>query len=152
VTIAQRLIGGCGRRSRLRRVLLRGLRAWSVGMIANLQAEIVRGTDSDGPEAGTLRKSQVFIGARNRRLAEARFIPPQPGDQLRAGVERWAEWLTLSAARDRVPLIARIAMAHYQFEPLHPFTDGNGRLGRLIAVLQLLREGPLRAPVLSVSP
>ncbi len=49
-------------------------------------------------------------------------------------------------------MIARIAMAHYQFEALHPFTDGNGRLGRLVAVLQLLHEGALRSPVLSVSP
>ena len=43
-------------------------------------------------------------------------------------------------------------MAHYQFEALHPFTDGNGRLGRLVTVLQMMREGALRSPVLSVSP
>jgi len=43
-------------------------------------------------------------------------------------------------------------MAHYHFEALHPFTDGNGRVGRLVAVLQMLREGALRSPVLSVSP
>ena len=43
-------------------------------------------------------------------------------------------------------------MAHYQFECLHPFTDGNGRVGRLVAVLQILREGALRSPVLSLSP
>lgn len=51
----------------------------------------------------------------------------------------------------QIQLIARVAMAHYQFETLHPFTDGNGRLGRLIAVLQLMRERALRSPVLSVS-
>lgn len=49
-------------------------------------------------------------------------------------------------------LLVRVAPAHYQFETIHPYTDGNGRLGRLVAVLQLLREGALRSPVLSVSP
>ncbi|CAN5452783.1 Fic family protein [soil metagenome] len=124
----------------------------TLGMLSALQAEIVRGTASDGPEAGSLRQSQVFIGSKNLRVAEARFIPPPPGDQLRARCERWVQWLTEPAPIERIQLIARVAMAHYQFETLHPFTDGNGRLGRLVAVLQMLREGALRAPVLSVSP
>src|SRR5262249_21752677 len=111
----------------------------------------VQGTDSDGPEAGALRQRQVFIGARDRRLTEARFIPPPPGDPLRGACERWLSWLTNAAVADNIQLVARVAMAHYQFEALHPFTDGNGRLGRLVTVLQLLREGALRA-VLSVSP
>lgn len=123
---------------------------WS--LVCAMQAEIVRGTSSDGPEAGALRESQVFIGAKNRRVTEARFIPPPPGDHLRAGCERWVEWLTAPTPANQIQLIARVAMAHYQFEALHPFTDGNGRVGRLLAVLQLLREGALRAPVLSISP
>jgi len=124
----------------------------TLGMIAALQAQIVRGTSSDGPDAGSIRETQVFIGAKHRRVAEARFIPPPPGDQLRAMCERWVAWLTDEDARKNIQLIARIAMAHYQFETLHPFTDGNGRLGRLIAVLQMLRENALRSPVLAVSP
>lgn len=124
----------------------------TLGMIAALQAQIVRGTPSDGPDAGSIRETQVFIGAKHRRVAEARFIPPPPGDQLRAMCERWVAWLTDEDARRNIQLIARIAMAHYQFETLHPFTDGNGRLGRLIAVLQMLRESALRSPVLAVSP
>ena len=129
-----------------------GERPITVGMLAALQSEIVKGTDADGEEAGAIRQRQVFIGAKNRRLSEARFIPPPPGDQLRAGVERWMEWLTATMPSSQIPILARVALAHYQFEALHPFTDGNGRLGRLIAVLQLLREGALRSPVLSVSP
>ncbi len=123
----------------------------SLSMLAALQAEMVRGTETDGPEAGAIRESQVFIGAKNRRVNKARFIPPPPGDQLRAMCERWVDWLTAPAPITNIPLIARVAMAHYQFETLHPFTDGNGRLGRLVAVLQMMREGALRAPVLSVS-
>ena len=124
----------------------------TLGLISAMQAEIVRGTSSDGTEAGALRESQVFIGARNRRITEARFVPPPPGDQLRARCEHWVQWLTAPAPAAHIQLIARIAMAHYQFETLHPFVDGNGRLGRLVAVLQMLREGALRSPVLAVSP
>jgi Fic family protein len=65
---------------------------------------------------------------------------------------RWIFWLTGPSPLSQIQLIPRIAMAHYQFEALHPFTDGNGRLGRLVAVLQMLREGALRAPVLALSP
>lgn len=127
-------------------------RSITIGMIAELQARIVRGTSSDGPEAGAIRTSQVFIGARHRRVEEARFIPPPPGDQLRSMCERWVSWLTNPTARRQIQLVARLAMAHYQFETLHPFTDGNGRLGRLIVVLQMLEEGVLQSPVLAVSP
>ncbi|NLD76836.1 MAG: Fic family protein [Acidimicrobiales bacterium] len=129
-----------------------GERPITLGMLASLQAEIVRGTDSDGPEAGSIRQSQVFIGAKNRRVSKARFIPPPPGDQLRAMCERWVDWLRAVEPVEQIQLIARVAMAHYQFETLHPFTDGNGRVGRLVAILQLMHEGALRSPVLSVSP
>lgn len=124
----------------------------TMGMISGLQAQIVRGTESDGPEAGSVRDRQVFIGARHQRIRNARFVPPPPGDQLRADYDRWLQWLTDPTPRQNIQLIARIALAHYQFETLHPYTDGNGRLGRLLAVLQLLSERALRTPVLSVSP
>jgi Fic family protein len=124
----------------------------TLGMIAALQAQIVRGTSTDGPDAGAIRATQVFIGAKHRRVAEARFIPPPPGDQLRSMCERWVTWLTDPNSCSHIQLIARLAMAHYQFETLHPFTDGNGRLGRLVVVLQMLQEDALRSPVLAVSP
>ena len=123
----------------------------TLGMLSHLQAEIVRGTESDGEDVGAIRATQVFIGATHRRVAEARFVPPPPGDQLVSGCDQWADWLTHSQVVEDMPLVARIAMAHYQFEALHPYTDGNGRIGRLVAVLQMLREGALRSPVLSIS-
>lgn len=129
-----------------------GDRPITLGLLASLQSEIVRGTESDGPEAGAIRESQVFNGAKNQRVSEARFIPPPPGDQLRAMCERWVDWLAAPRSVERIQLIARVAMAHYQLETLHPFTDGNGRVGRLVVILQMMREGALVAPVLSVSP
>ncbi|GAA1840209.1 hypothetical protein GCM10009687_01520 [Asanoa iriomotensis] len=91
----------------------------------------------------------MFIGTGGGRVTEARFVPPPPGDQLRAGVDAWAEWINQS---DSYPLIIKMALGHYQFETLHPFNDGNGRLGRLVCVLQLARAKELRFPLLNLSP
>jgi Fic family protein len=121
-------------------------------LLSSLQALIISGSEADGPEAGQIREKQVFIGAQSRRISEARFVPPPPGDQLRRLFESWLQWLTDPRPASNIQIVARVAMAHYQFETIHPYTDGNGRLGRLVSVLQFLREGVLRSPVLSVSP
>lgn len=71
------------------------------------------------------------------------------GDQLAAGVEVRSDWI---ADHDRLPIVASMALAHYQFETLHPFGDGNGRLGRLVAILQVMQAGELRWPALNVAP
>jgi Fic family protein len=65
------------------------------------------------------------------------------------GVSAWEKWVH---REDDLPLLIKIAMAHYQFETLHPFSDGNGRLGRLIIALQLVAAGAMTYPVLNVSP
>lgn len=83
-----------------------GERPITLGMSASLQAEIVRGTGSDGPEAGSIRESQVFIGAKHRRVSEARFVPPPPGDQLRSMCERWITWLSATGPVGRIQLLA----------------------------------------------
>ncbi|MFY1674796.1 Fic family protein [Plantactinospora sp. WMMB334] len=121
----------------------------TVGMLEQLQRILVRGTRGDSYDAGRIRTSQVFIGADGGRVADARFVPTPPGDQLRAGIDAWASWLM---ADDTIPLVIKMALGHYQFETLHPFNDGNGRLGRLICVLQLAHRGELRVPVLNLSP
>jgi fido (protein-threonine AMPylation protein) len=76
-------------------------------------------------------------------MVDARFIPPPPGDHLRAGVDDWLAW---SKTRQPASPPARAALAHYQFETLHPFSDGNGRIGRLLIVLQLMRDEILKEP------
>jgi Fic family protein len=96
-----------------------------------------------------VRSVQVFLGVNAGRVTDARFVPPPPGDQLEAGFQQWEKWIN---HRDDLPVIVRIALGHYQFETLHPFNDGNGRLGRLICVLQLAERGELRVPVLNLSP
>ena len=123
----------------------------TISMLSALQQEIVRDTESDGLEAGALRTRQVFVGPRDRPIREPHYVPPPPGDGMRSLLEQWVAWLTDPAAIQQIPLVARVAMAHFQFEAIHPYTDGNGRLGRLVVVLQLLQEGALGEPVLSIS-
>lgn len=118
-------------------------------LIGKLQKTIVRGTADDSWDAGDIRQRQVAIGPKNRPVFEARFIPSPPGDELDEGVSDWEKWVN---ADNGVPIVAKMALAHYQFETLHPFADGNGRLGRLIAILQLVQEGILRWPVLNLAP
>lgn len=121
----------------------------SVRMLEDLQRELLRGTASDGTQAGSVRTTQVFIGVGSRRVTSARFIPPPADHRLLDGLRSWEEWIRQSST---VPTIIRVAAAHYQFEALHPFHDGNGRLGRLVMALQLMTAGELRYPVLNISP
>lgn len=121
----------------------------SRSLLCHLQEIIVRGTPGYTYDAGDLRQRQVYIGARNRPISEARYVPPPHGDILTLGFSDWEKWVN---AESDVPIIAKLALAHYQFESLHPYADGNGRLGRLVAILQLMQDGILRLPVLNLSP
>lgn len=119
-------------------------------LLGELQRLLVHGTPGEHGDAGGLRDRQVVIGAPGSRVVDARFVPPPPGDQLRAGVDQWLEWVAEPPAA--LPPVVRAALAHYQFETLHPFSDGNGRIGRLLIVLQLMRDRVLSEPILVVSP
>ena len=121
----------------------------TLGMLSELQRTLVRGTAGDLSDAGGLRDRIVVIGRRGSSYADARFVPPPPGDQLRAGVEGLLGWL---ADPPTLPTVIHAAMVHYLFETLHPYSDGNGRLGRLLVIVQLLRGAVIREPLLVVSP
>ncbi len=82
-------------------------------------------------------------------ITQARFVPSPPGDLLEAGFDEWLSWVN---SKSTMPEVIRAALAHYQFETLHPFSDGNGRLGRLLVVLQLMQYSVLHYPLLIVSP
>ncbi|QJU55774.1 Fic/DOC family N-terminal domain-containing protein [Herbiconiux sp. KACC 21604] len=125
----------------------------TVGLIEQLHADLVAGTAADTDDAGRTRSIQVAIGTQGRGVEQARFIPMPPGATLRAAFGDLIDWVRRSdeSADGRDPLVAA-AMAHYQFETIHPFNDGNGRLGRLLIVLQLLQDHALSEPLLSVSP
>jgi Fic family protein len=124
-------------------------RPLTISMLGELQRTLVRETAGELPDAGDLRDCIVVIGAPGRGFDEARFVPPPPGDQLRVGLEGLLEWIENPP---HVPAVVQAAMTHYQFETLHPYSDGNGRLGRLLVIVQLLRGAVIREPLLVVSP
>lgn len=124
----------------------------SVGLLEDLQGRLVRGTAADNEHAGRLRNIQVVIGSHpGARVQDARFVPRPPGPDLEHQLRDLVDWIVQDHAGALDPVVAA-AMAHYQFEALHPFHDGNGRIGRLLVVLQLLQSGILAEPTLTVSP
>ena len=122
----------------------------TVGMLENVHKILVRGTDADTEDAGRVRHTLVAIGSPTGSVEDARFVPMPPGINLDTAVRGLIDWIASEEiARD--PVVAA-AIAHYQFETIHPFNDGNGRIGRLVIVLQLMTTGLIAEPLLSVSP
>ncbi len=104
----------------------------------------VRGQDK---EPGAFRQSQNWIGPAGSGLKDARYIPPNVADMENA-MSDLEKYINQSETYD--PLV-RAALIHYQFETIHPFLDGNGRIGRLLILLYLLDQGLLDKPVIYVS-
>lgn len=104
-----------------------------------------RGRGSD-MSPGEFRRSQNWIGG--SRPGNAAFVPPPPGDvdDCMGDLERF-----LHATHDGLPMLARVGLAHLQFETIHPFLDGNGRVGRLLITFLLCHAGVLREPLLYLS-
>ena len=93
-------------------------------------------------------RSKPGTTLRNNATGAVIYTPPQGKDVIREKLENWQEFLT--ASNDLDPLI-RCAVQHYQFEAIHPFTDGNGRTGRILNILYLVQEGLLDTPILYLS-
>lgn len=115
-------------------------------LIQEMHAILLRGVRGQDQTPGRFRAVQAHIG-RTHRIEDARFVPAPPHaiDDCMADLERYL------GTRDELFPIVRAALVHYQFETIHPFADGNGRVGRVLLLLQLLKENVLCAPLLNPS-
>jgi Fic family protein len=118
----------------------------SLRLICEMHAILLRGGRGAGKLPGTFRNSQNWIGG--TRPGNAVFVPP-PAQEVAPLMGQAEVWL--HGRGHELPLLVRAALLHVQFETIHPFLDGNGRLGRLLVTLLLCAEGALGAPVLYLS-
>lgn len=122
-------------------------RPFSVGYILELHQLLMTGVRGQHKNPGELRNIQVMIGGPYDSLARARFVPP-PAANVRMLLE---DLVTYAVEDKQLTALVRLALIHYQFETIHPFLDGNGRLGRLLIPLILHSWKVLDFPLLYLS-
>lgn len=120
----------------------------SLRLIREIHSELMRGGRGRNRNPGHFRREQNYIGPEGiRSIREATFVPP-PLPQMRASLDNFERWLH---ADDDVPDLVRVGVAHAQFETIHPFLDGNGRVGRLLITFLLVHRRVLHRPLLYLS-
>ena len=116
-------------------------------LIKETHAVLMEGVRGQEKSPGEFRHSQNWIGGQGSTLKNARYIPPSPDDMLDA----MSELEKYINADDDMDTLIRAALIHYQFETIHPFLDGNGRVGRLLITLFLMEKRVLSTPALYIS-
>jgi len=125
----------------------------SLRLIREIHAELMRGARGAGKAPGEFRRSQNWIGARGAGLANATFVPPPVPDMMNGldNIEKFLHARSEHPEQAQQPVIIECALVHAQFETIHPFLDGNGRLGRLLIALLLHERRVLPQPLLYLS-
>ncbi len=117
-------------------------RSFSLHLLREAHELLMRGVRGHDKKPGAFRDVQNWIGYQGGANEEASFIPIPP-EQLSGGMERWLEYFLSTDGPD---LLVQLAVIHLEFEALHPFMDGNGRLGRMVIPLFLYHRKILRSP------
>jgi Fic family protein len=118
----------------------------SLRLIREIHGILLRGGRGANKTPGEFRRSQNWIGG--TRPGNAAFVPPPP-ERLMECLDRFEHFL--HDEKDKLPVLVEAGFVHVQFETIHPFLDGNGRLGRLLITLLLCAKGTLREPLLYLS-
>lgn len=116
-------------------------------LILQLHATLLDGVRGREKMPGQLRTSPVWVGSTTDGPDTARFVPPLPADLP----DLLSDWESFVNTPSEIPTLVRCGLMHYQFETIHPFLDGNGRIGRLLINLLLMEEGRLPTPLLYIS-
>jgi cell filamentation protein, protein adenylyltransferase len=116
-------------------------------LVSELHGVLMRGVRGRDKRPGNLRDIPVFVGSPTNSAETAAFVPPLPPEVPRL----LSDWEQFANEPPKLPVLIQSALLHYQFETIHPYLDGNGRLGRLLIVLHLREHGLLPAPLLYVS-
>jgi Fic family protein len=119
----------------------------SVRLIREIHARLLTNARGSHLTPGELRRSQNWIGPGGCTLVDATFVPPPP-ERISAAL---ADLETFLHCEDSIPLLVKVGLAHAQFETIHPFLDGNGRVGRLLITFLLCERKALHKPVLYLS-
>jgi Fic family protein len=119
----------------------------SLRLIREVHERLMKGVRGGHATPGEFRTRQNWIGAPNCTLNEASFVPP-PVEEMQAALGVLEHYLH---DEDQTPPLARLAYIHYQFEAIHPFIDGNGRIGRLLIILLLVHWNLMPIPLLYLS-
>ena len=119
----------------------------STRLMRELHERLMRGTRGEHMIPGEFRRSQNWIGPPGCLLKDASFVPP-PEAEMKEALSDLEKYIH---SESKLPPLVRMALIHYQFEAIHPFLDGNGRIGRLLITLLLCAEGLLPQPLLYLS-
>lgn len=120
----------------------------SLRLIREMHAILLTGVRGHERTPGEFRQTQNWISSPDNQPRTARFVPPTV-DNMWTALDDWEKHL--HDDEPKLPLLIRCALLHYQFETIHPFLDGNGRIGRLFVILYLVSLGRLPTPLLYLS-
>ena len=118
----------------------------SLRFVRELHERLMRGVRGDSATPGEFRRSQNWIGSPGSTLADATYVPPPPSELMDC-LAAWERFLH----DESLPPLIQAALVHAQFEAIHPFLDGNGRVGRLLITLLMVQRDVLPSPLLYLS-